>query len=191
MTQRERSAIILQSVTIQRLFITNKVNSDGCTEDKDYGTKAKDDVRKYKSVTTQFHGNYASHLPSYDKMSFWSIIIDLLLDIAVNVKPDLTAEDVMGYIIFCSLECNGTVLPVGIISRRMKDSKSRAYFKKVIECDGMYYTLLRDSIELAADRRMNCYGSSGGNCHMSHNRIFFDKPGKAHACSNPAGIPVF
>ena len=60
-----------------------------------------------------------------------------------------------------------------------------------IPCDRMYYTLLCDSIELDADRRTNCYGSSGGNQHMSHNRTVFDKPGKYHACSNPAGIPVF
>ena len=175
---------------LEELVIGNKA-SYGLTEDSVRGSKAKDDLRRFKAIPTQFNGEHASHLPSYDKMSFWSIIIDLLLDIAVNVKPDLSAEDVMGYIIFCSLECNGTVLPVGLITTRMKDSKSRATFKKLIECDGMYYTLLRDSIELAADRRTNAYGCSGGNRHQGHNRTFFDKPGKSRPCPNPAGIPVF
>ena len=117
-------------------------------------------------------------------MSFWSIIINLLLDIAINhVKPDLSAEDVMGYIIFCSLECNGTVLPVGLIRRKMKDAESCTAFKKLIELDGMYYTLLLcNSIELATDRRMNAYGCSGGNRHQCHNRTFFYEPGKACAC---------
>ena len=172
-------------------LVMGNMDSYGLTEDSVRGKKAKDDLRRFKAIPTQFNGKHASHLPSYDKMSFWSIIIDLLLDIAVNVKPDLSAEDVMGYIIFCSLECNGTVLPVGLITTRMKDSKSRATFKQLIESDGMYYTLLRDSIELAADRRTNTYGCSAGNRHQSHNRTFFDKPGKSRACSNPAGIPVF
>ena len=163
----------------------------GFTEDSVHGSKAKDDLRRFQAIPTQFNGEHASYLPSYDKMSFWSIIIDLLLDIAINVKPDISAEDVMGYIIFCSLKCNGTVLPVGLITTRMKDSKSRATFKKLIEFDGMYYTLLCDSIELAADRITNAYGCSGGNRHQGHNRTFFDKAGKSRACSNPAGIPVF
>ena len=84
-------------------------------------------------MPTQFSGTYASHLPSYDKMSFWSIIVDLLIDIAVNVKTNLSATDVMGYVLFCSLECNGTVLPVGIISRRMRTSSTRLLFKTMIE----------------------------------------------------------
>ena len=175
---------------LEQLVMGNR-DSYGYTEDSTRGSKAKDDLRRFKAIPTQFHGEHASHLPSYDKMSFWSIIIDLLLDIAVNVKPDLSAKDVMGYIIFCSLECNGTVLPVGLISTRMKDSQSRATFKDLIEADGMYYTLLRDSIELAADRRTNAYGCSGGNRHQGHNRTFFDKPGKARPCPNPAGIPAF
>ena len=73
-------------------------DSYGLTEDSTRGSKAKDDLRRFKAIPTQFYGEHASHLPSYDKMSFWSIIIDLLLDIAVNVKPDLSAKDVMGYI---------------------------------------------------------------------------------------------
>ena len=171
-------------------LVMMKTHSAGLTENQHYGKKAKGDLRNFASVPTQFSGTYASHLPSYDKMSFWSIIVDLLIDIAVNVKTNLSATDVMGYVLFCSLECNGTVLPVGIISRRMRTSSTRLLFKTMIESDGMYYTLLRDSIEQSADRRSNIYGSSKGPRHMGHNRSFFDKP-DSKGCPNPAGIPFF
>ena len=55
----------------------------------------------------------------------------------------------------------------------------------------MYYTLLKDAITLAADRRTNVVSCSTGNRHLSHNRTFFDKKEKARRMPNPAGMPVF
>ena len=56
--------------------------------------------------------------------------------------------------------------------------------------EGITPTLLRDSIELSADRRSNCYGSSTGDRHMSHNWSFFDKV-DSNGCPNPAGMSFF
>lgn len=84
-------------------LVMSKTESAGSTENKYYGKKAKGDLRHFASVPTQFSGIDASHLPSYDKMSYWSIIVDLLINIAVNIKTNLSAADVMGYVLFCSL----------------------------------------------------------------------------------------
>ena len=172
-------------------LIVDKKETDGFTEDKKYGKKSTNDLRSFCSVRTQYDGFYAKHLPSYDKMSYWSAILDLLFDIAANVKKDLSSLDVMGFILFCAIECNGTVLPVGIISARMKDEYSRKVFGERIVKHGMYYTLLKDAISLAADRRTNVVACSTGNRHLSHNRTYFNKKEKSKAMPNPAGIPVF
>ena len=97
----------------------------------------------------------------------------------------------MGYILFCAIECNGTFLPVGIISARMKNEKSRKIFGERISKHGMYYTLLTDSNTLAADRRTHVFSASFGNCHLSHNRTVFDRKDKARGNPNPAGMPMF
>ena len=158
-------------------------------DQKEYGSVAKGDQRRYQQIPSQYNGSFARHLPSYDKMSYWSSLVDLLLDISINVKQ-LTAKEVMGFILFCALETNGTVLPVGIISERLKSPEKRALFKLHIETVGMYYTLLRYAVKGAIHRRTNNYGASTGSRHVHHNRTFFFKDGTAVKCSNIAGAPT-
>ena len=52
---------------LEELVIGNK-DSYGFTEDSVRGSKAKDDLRQFKAIPTQFNGEHAFHLPSYDKM---------------------------------------------------------------------------------------------------------------------------
>ena len=102
-------------------------------------------------------------------MSYWSSLVDLLLDISINVK-ELTAKEVMGFVLFCALETNGTVLPVGIITGMLKSAaEKQAVFKKCIEKVGMYYTLLRYAVTGAINGRTNNYGASIRSRHVHNN----------------------
>ena len=60
------------------------------------------DLRSFKSVPTQYNGNYACHLPSYDKMSYCSAIVDLLLDIEIYPLS-------MSWVTSCSVQSNAMV----------------------------------------------------------------------------------
>ena len=115
-------------------------------------------------------------------------MVDLLLDIAVNIK-ELTAKEVMGFVLFCALETNGTVLPVGIINAMLQSAEKRAVFKEHIEKVGIYYTLLRYAGKGAIDRRTNNYGASTGSRHVHHNQTFFFKEDSSVKRSNIAGAP--
>jgi len=84
----------------------------------------------------------------------------------------LNARQVIGLIAFCSIESNGTVLPAGIISRHLKSSRSRRFFKSRINDDGMYFTLINDAISLAKKRQTSVYGSSVIPRHTGHNRSY-------------------
>ena len=84
----------------------------------------------------------------------------------------LNARQVIGLIAFCSMESNGTVLPAGIISRHLKSSRSRRFFKDRIKDDGMYFTLINDAISLAKKRQTSVYGSSVIPRHTGHNRSY-------------------
>ena len=157
-------------------------------DQKDYGTIKNGDQRRFQNIPSQYNGKFSRHLPSYDKMSYWSSLVDLLLDISINVKQ-LTAKEVMGFVLFCALETNGTILPVGIISERLKTPQTRERFKKNINKVGMYYTLLRYAVKGAIHRRTNNYGASTGSRHTHHNRTFFFKDNSSVKCSNIAGAP--
>ena len=157
-------------------------------DQKDYGTVKKGDQRRFQNIPAQYKGSFSRHLPSYDKMSYWSSLVDLLLDISINVKQ-LTAKEVMGFVLFCALETNGTILPVGIISERLKSPERRESFKQHIIKVGMYYTLLRYAVKGAILRRTNNYGASTGSRHTHHNRTFFFKDNSSVKCSNIAGAP--
>jgi hypothetical protein len=93
------------------------------------------------------------------------------MDINVNVMQ-LNAKQVMGFIAFCSIEANGTVLPAGIVSRHLKSEKSRRFFKNRITENGMYFTLISDAISLAKKRYTSVYGSSVIPRHTGHNRSY-------------------
>ena len=117
------------------------------------------------------------------EQSHWSVLIDLLIDIHVNVKP-LNAREVMGYVAFCALETNGTTLPVGIVSSYLKTRNGCKCFREGISRNGMYYTLLCKSIELAQARETLVNGSSMNPRHVGHNRSYLKD------CTNPiAGFP--
>jgi hypothetical protein len=157
-------------------------------DQKEYGTIKNGDLRRFQNIPSQYQGKFSQHLPSYDKMSYWSSLVDLLLDISINVKQ-LTAKEVMGFILFCALETNGTILPVGIISERLKTPEKRERFKNHIIKVGMYYTLLRYAVKGAIHRRTNNYGASTGSRHTHHNRTFFFKENSSVKVSNIAGAP--
>ncbi len=103
--------------------------------------------------------------------SHWSCLIDLLFDVNINVKR-LNAREVIGYVAFCSFETNGTTLPVGILTGYLCTGKRRRAFKDSIISDGMYYTLLCNSIRRAKARHTTVYGSSVNPRHVGHNRSY-------------------
>ena len=115
--------------------------------------------------------------------SHWSALIDILLDVHVNVK-NLNAREVMGFIAFCALETNGTSLPVGILCSFLKSKKGCRALNKFISNNGMYYTLLSQSVRLSKSRHTSIYGSSVNPRHVGHNRSY-NEDGR-----NPiAGVP--
>lgn len=157
---------------------------------KDYGTKKKGDMRRFRDIPAQQKGLFSRHLPSYDKMAlYWLCLVDLLIDISINVKQ-LTAKEVMGFVLFCALETNRTLLSVGILSNRLKTKQTRENFKDNVEGVGMYYTLLRYSIKGSIGKMTNNnYGASTGSRHGSHNQTFFFKKDASVKCSNIVGAP--
>ena len=88
----------------------------------------------------------------------------------MNVFRVMTARMVMGYILFCT-ECNGTVLPSGIIKGRMKGNIARTNFINAVNKNGMYFTLFWHARFYHKDVFGNDnYASSVVPRHISNNR---------------------
>lgn len=97
---------------------------------------------------------------------YWSIIIDLALDIHTNITA-LTALQLMGFIYFCSLDCNGTMLPVAVVTNLMLTPR---LFRSQVKDLGLYPTLSRECCRIAISRKVSVPGYSTEPRYQSHNK---------------------
>ena len=101
--------------------------------------------------------------------AYWSALVDLLLYIASNVM-ELTGKMVMGYVLYCSHENNGTFLPVGRIHMALRSPRKREKFRKSVLEHGMYSTLVARNLRLMLLNGKGQYSASGHPRHIANNR---------------------
>ena len=95
--------------------------------------------------------------------------MDLLLYIASNVMV-LTGSMVMGYILYCSHENNGTFLPVGRIHKALRGPTQCEKFKTSVLEHGMYSTLVAKNLRLMLKNGKGQYSASVHPRHIANNR---------------------
>ena len=101
--------------------------------------------------------------------AYWLALVDLLLYITSNVM-ELTGKMVMGYVLYCSHENNGTFLPVGRIHMALRSPKKREKFRKSVLEHGMYSTLVARNLRLMLLNGKGQYSASGHPRHIANNR---------------------
>jgi len=83
---------------------------------------------------------------------------------------ELTGKMVMGYVLYCSHENNGTFLPVGRIHMALRTPAKRDKFRKSVVKNGMYSTLVAKNLWLMLKNGKGQYSASGHPRHIANNR---------------------
>jgi len=91
--------------------------------------------------------------------AYWSALCDALFYIASNMM-DLDGRMVMGFVLYCSHENNGTFLPAGRIFSHLKTVDKRIHFKKSVDERGMYATFVRKNLDLMFRNKKSQYSAS-------------------------------